>query len=358
MITFTKDKNNIKIEVSGTNGYYRFDVNSGVFYGKKGGAIKTFPLPLYDFCHALTNCGQNRNLYFAIRSMLQNEGTNTANYKKERWLLIYNTAEKIDGMGVSCVVNSVYTLEHIAENFEWFVKYVNEAKEKNISMSNHWINNFSSYIRYMNAKAECGKYHELITPRMYEYIKNSSDLELNEELWGVIAYYLVKQKVWEFCGNSSSKVTEYLSWCKYMGKTPEKTSNFTREYVETQKTYLLKKEEYDNKKMQEHFAKHSKAFNFTYGNYTVVIPKTAQDIVDEGANMHHCVGGYAPEVVNGKQYIIFIRHKDTPNECYITCQVYNSGKIGQYYLAYDKHITSAEDREFYNALAKHLNENW
>jgi hypothetical protein len=358
MITFTKDKNNIKIEVSGTNGYYRFDLNSGVFYGKKGGAIKSLPLPISDFCNALYKCEQNKNLYLAIRAMLQNEGANTANYRKERWLSIYNTAEKIDGLGVTCVINSTYTLETIAQHFEQFVKYANEAKEKNISMSNDWVNKFPSYIRYIEAKAECGKYHEFITPRMYEYVKNSCNFELNEELWGVLAYYLVKQKVWEFCGNSATKVIEYLSWCRYMNKTPEKTSSFTREYAETKNTYLLKKEEYDNKKMQDHFAKHSKAFNFTYGNYTIVIPKTAQDIVDEGANMHHCVGGYAQDVVNGNQYIIFIRHKDTPNKCYITCQVSNNGKIGQYFLAYDHYITSAEDREFYSALADHLNKNW
>lgn len=36
MITITKDKNILKIEVSGTSGFYALDINNGTFYGKKG----------------------------------------------------------------------------------------------------------------------------------------------------------------------------------------------------------------------------------------------------------------------------------------------------------------------------------
>lgn len=357
MITLTKEKNNIKIEVSGTNGYYRFDINSGIFYGKKGSPIKTLPLPIYDFRRVLCNSTENKNLYAMISQALSTEGGNTAYYRKEKWLTLYSISEKLDGMEIP-YFNRQNFIDYVGKHFEQFVKYVKEAKANNTPMDTDWADNFTYYVEYAKAKDELGKYFEYITPKMYYAIKRNYSLELNEELWGVLAYYLVKQKVWEYSGNSASRVMEYLGWCRYMEKTPEKTASFTREYTETKKTYELKKEEYDNKKMAEHFAKHTKAFDFTYGNYTVVIPKTAQDIVDEGSNMHHCVGGYAPEVVAGKQYIIFIRHKDTPDKCYITCQVYNDGRVGQYFLAYDNYISSKEDREFYNELVKHIKANW
>ena len=358
MITITKERNNIKIEVSGTSGCYLFDINSGIFYGKKGSPIKTLPLPMYDFRRALLNTNENKNLYSIISEMIVSEGTQTAYYRKDRWRNMYGIAEKIDGMGVPFInVNTSY-LESINANFEQFVKYVNEAKANNVTMTHEWARDFRYYLEYLSAKDECGKYHEYITPKMYYAVKHNCPITLTEEIWGVIAYYLVKQKVWEYSGNSARTVMEYLTWCEYMEKKPEKTASFTREYIETQRTYFLKKTEYDNKRMSDHFAKHSKAFEFAYGNYMVVIPKTAQDIVDEGANMHHCVGGYAPDVVAGKQYIIFIRHKDIPDKCYITCQVYNNGTVGQYFLAYDNYISSNEDKEFYNALVKHIRENW
>ena len=74
--------------------------------------------------------------------------------------------------------------------------------------------------------------------------------------------------------------------------------------------------------------------------------------------MHHCVGSYVNRVLDGDTYICFVRHKDTPDECYITCQVRTDGTINQYFLAYDKRITKDEDREFYTAFQNHLTANW
>ena len=74
--------------------------------------------------------------------------------------------------------------------------------------------------------------------------------------------------------------------------------------------------------------------------------------------MHHCVGGYVQQVVNNDCYIIFVRHKDTPDKCYITAEIYTNGNMGQYFLAYDRRITKDEDKEFYTALRNHIKANW
>lgn len=357
MITLTKERNNIKIEISGTNGFYRFDINSGIFYGKKGEAIKSLPVSTYTLRTALGYNIGNQNLYNVISEMLLSEGKNTVHYSKDKWLSLYNIAEKLDGMEIPYFRSDSF-MRCVAEHFEQFVKYVRKTKSDNTLMGQEWAENFTHYVEFEKAKDKLGKYYEYFTPKMYHEIIHNYSVELNEEIWGILAYYLIKQKVWEYHGNSAYCVVEYLNWCRYIGKTPEKTASFTREYIETKKAFELKKEKYDNEKMKKSFAKHKKAFEFTFGNYTIVIPKTVQDIVDEGVNMHHCVGSYAQSVVDGDQYIIFIRHKDTPNKCYITCQVHNNGEVGQYFLAYDRLISSETDKEFYNALKEHIRANW
>jgi hypothetical protein len=143
-----------------------------------------------------------------------------------------------------------------------------------------------------------------------------------------------------------------------MEKTPNRQNNFMREYLETKNEYELRKTEFDNKKMALNYAKYGKAWEFEYGNFKIVIPTTAQDIVTEGSRMHHCVGTYVNRVLNGDTYICFVRHKDTPDECYITCQVRTDGTIGQYFLAYDRYINTDEDKAFYNAFAEHLKKVW
>ena len=354
MITITKDKNIMKIEVSGTTGYYAFDLNSGIFYGKKGSPLKVIPSK-YDIARAFgrldTNIGNLMDRLLNAHTAQSSEYTN--------FIKAYKGAEKIDALGIRNFSASRGIYELIEDNFSLFSKYI---KEKADEINNgDFLSNFSDYMEFEKQKSELGTYAEVITSEMYRAIAKRNNEHFTEEEWGVIAYYLIRGKLWEYSRLVNSGVyalCEYIKMCRYMKKTPNKQNNFMREYVETKREYDLRKEEYDNAKIADYFALHKKAFDFTYGNYTVVIPKSAKDIIDEGTNMHHCVGGYAPRVVNGEQYIIFIRHKDTPDKCYITAQVYNDGRIGQYYLAYDHYIHTTEDNEFYNALKKHLAENW
>ena len=118
------------------------------------------------------------------------------------------------------------------------------------------------------------------------------------------------------------------------------------------------KKEFDNKRMQMNYQAHAKAWEFEYGDFTIALPTCGQDIVDEGQNMHHCVGRYVDRVVNGDTYICFVRRKDTPDKCHLTCQVDMNGNIGQYYLAYDNTISSSEDVAFKAAFQNHLREVW
>ena len=122
--------------------------------------------------------------------------------------------------------------------------------------------------------------------------------------------------------------------------------------------YYLRKTEFDNKKIVENYAKQSKAWEFSFGDYAVVIPTTGQDIVTEGEKMHHCVGSYVDKVVNNTDYICFVRHKDNLDKPYITCEVRTDGRIGQYFLAYDRYISTEEDKEFKKLFAEHLARVW
>jgi hypothetical protein len=143
-----------------------------------------------------------------------------------------------------------------------------------------------------------------------------------------------------------------------MEKTPNRQNNFMREYLETKTEFELRKTEFDNNTLRKNYEAKAKAFEFTFGDYSVVVPKVTKDIIDEGANMHHCVGGYVNDVLNGRTFIVFVRRTNTPDKCYITAQVHTDGTLGQYFLAYDKYISSTEDIAFKRAFAEHLAKNW
>ena len=58
-------------------------------------------------------------------------------------------------------------------------------------------------------------------------------------------------------------------------------------------------------------------------------PSSFDEIVNEGARLHHCVGGYAERHALGKLHIMFIRRKEEPDKPYYTMEVSTIGKIVQ-----------------------------
>ncbi len=75
-------------------------------------------------------------------------------------------------------------------------------------------------------------------------------------------------------------------------------------------------------KMKEITSKLRSRYTFEYGDFSIVIPETMQEIIDEGKALKHCVGGYAERHAAGKLAILFIRHKSTPDTPFVTMEVH------------------------------------
>lgn len=85
--------------------------------------------------------------------------------------------------------------------------------------------------------------------------------------------------------------------------------------------------------------------NYEIGDYVIIVPTTYEQLVDEGNQQHNCVGRcYHDNIRNGIDWIYFIRHKDTPNESFITCQ-YNrqSRNTIQYKYKFNRCIYSNDE---------------
>lgn len=83
-------------------------------------------------------------------------------------------------------------------------------------------------------------------------------------------------------------------------------------------------------------------------------PESFEEIVAEGASLHHCVGGYAERHALGKLHIMFIRRKNKPDEPYYTMEVSLSGMIVQVRGDHNRAPTEAVKKlvESYKAYLK------
>jgi hypothetical protein len=275
--------------------------------------------------------------------------------KTSEEIALMKIADKLDSLNRGRFNYDFNALRKVEENYKAFVKYINNHEGE---ATNEIQNGFFSWLEFEQKKQALGQYADLISPEMYSTMTSRGREEYSLAEWKTIAYYLNRGRLWEYHEHSVGKLVEYLEICRKMGKTPNEQTNFMREYVETKNEYLLRKKEFDNSKLVANYKAKEKAFTFTYGDYSVVVPTCTDDIINEGANMHHCVGGYVGDVVDNRTYSVFVRRTDTPNQCYITAQVRLDGRLGQYYLAYDNRITEQEDIDFYRAFQTHLTNNW
>ncbi len=349
MSTYRKDRNNIIITLDEASGDYRLDINTGIFYGVKGTPIKTCPRKkeVADLFPRWEKAGSN--LGYVVGRMIDSSNQ-TATYVG--LANVMQAADKIDALGINNLHLSNEQYLYLANNIKWLQAWRKEHENEPFCLYD-----FRIWCDFEKIHSQLGSVANLLTAEMYHELLRHRNDYTPEEL-SVCAYYLVRGKYWEYHNRNVANLANYITMCRTMEKKPQKVNNFMREYCETLKEYDLRKQEFDNKKMAINYASHSQAWDFEFGDYKVFIPSTAQEIIDEGRNMHHCVGSYVDRVVNNDCYICFIRRKDTPNECYITCQVYSNGELGQYYLAYDRFISSDEDKAFKEAFRQHLAQVW
>lgn len=95
--------------------------------------------------------------------------------------------------------------------------------------------------------------------------------------------------------------------------------------------------------------------------YIVIVPQNQGEKIDEGRQQNNCVGYYYDEsIVDGKNYIYFIRKIDSPNKSYLTCR-FNMERRATVEARYKNNVgISSKDEPMIKAIDEiirlHINE--
>lgn len=330
-----KEKNLFYFTTKEANKEYCLDLNTGIFYGLRGKPISTFP---------------SANALNRIKGNYASNVTNYLYFSKWHCYTIepshLRVADTLDSLNVKVSFWDIRIIGKV-ENIKYFLNYREDNKG---------FNSFTTYLSVILFDKKYPQYASIVSDADKN---NMMNIAIKDDIKFYV-YYLYTAKLSEFMSyyDAMRRIENYLGWCRAMEKTPTTTANFIREYVETKNAYNAYKEVYDLKRFESNYAKRKASFEFSYGDYTVVTPPCPTDLIREGNEMHHCVGGYVDDIIKGSTYIVYIRNKNDLTTPYITCQVYPDGKLGQYYLAYDRNISEPEDIAFKKAFAEHLANTW
>lgn len=73
--------------------------------------------------------------------------------------------------------------------------------------------------------------------------------------------------------------------------------------------------------IQDKYEQLHSACEWSNDKYAIVMPKSAEEIITEGAILNHCVGNYCERVANGESIILFLRKLDELDKPFYTVEI-------------------------------------
>ena len=98
-----------------------------------------------------------------------------------------------------------------------------------------------------------------------------------------------------------------------------------------------------SKAKQRSIEKRAKKYEYSIDGCVFIFPRSVAEIVAEGKNLGHCVGGYAARHIDGKTNIVFMRRADEPQKSWYTIEI-DEKKVRQAYGKKNR-IRPQDDKE-------------
>lgn len=171
--------------------------------------------------------------------------------------------------------------------------------------------------------------------------------------------------------NIVATLIDYLDMCDMYGFTPDKYPSDLQTVHdrmveikrEKEQEALLKSEQEKDETLKSLSNKIAECIGLNnkenlpeiFNRYTVVIPSSVRDFVNEGNAQHNCVGGYYRRVVAQECIIFFVRKTDSPEESFITAEYRcRGGELGQFFYKNNRAVCDSELLEFGKSICSKI----
>ena len=209
----------------------------------------------------------------------------------------------------------------------------------------------TSFLNYLTRILERGNYK--VTDLLNYFLRQS--------------FYSSSKGYFTFPINEAMYLSDYLDMCEKYGLKAEKyPSQLRRMHDIVAKN--ISSLEHNSKELEDEFKKAvdlyrsvekdiSITLNLDDGSkitkeYSFIVPTCIKDIVEEGNDLHHCVGSYTDKIINKSSRVVFMRLKENIKESLVTIDIDNNFHLVEAKKAFNEDI----DDEQRKALNKWLKE--
>ena len=298
---------------------------------------------IFDLDNALCRFGLTDTSYEEKtgKSLYQNLGISKEQFK---WLATYKNA----GEFMSHFRNILITIPGKTENYASFadvpVKYLQLIARLVDAMTGNDIDRSWSY--YQKVQDLLSRYHltpldlQKIIDKQFNFVTYCDYLRLREQCSGAPNFNVAD---WDKIPADANDLRfSHDRLCAFYNLMQAERERYWREREE--QNMIERQQNYDArfKKLK------SLAYSEEDNDRVIIVPKKLIELVVEGQILHHCVGSFAQSVSEGRDTIVFLRDKKTPNVPYATISLLKHGDswvIDQAHTAHNGPIT-ADDVEF------------
>lgn len=143
---------------------------------------------------------------------------------------------------------------------------------------------------------------------------------------GLFKYWLTQQEQYPSASDFLHDYTDYISDARTLGCNLNDTKiskprNFKvmHDWAMSE-VKITKKQVFDAQILALYNAIHTLC-EWSDKTYSIVMPSTSREIVQEGVNQSHCVGRYCERVARAESIILFVRRKDAPDQSWYTMEI-------------------------------------
>lgn len=371
-----KEKNLVLFHVDNARAY-SLDINTGIWYGLRGKPLNGSSFA--GLSQYLGSCGYDsynviyllNRIYSYPRRFGLTHTPKMSDYAQ--FAEYFKIVDRLESIGYKEHYNSEYeptTLKKISQYFKPFAKWLKDNKGKKFS---EFIKE-REYTEWISNHRLVPNNHgltETLIKKLWENRDRFEDDKIDYVVYyathGLMDWYNIEDVnlTSRFSYGQTSewnrmfdKIASYLKLCKDMEVKPEK-ENMLQLYVNLRRTYITNRKAFDAKALKNWYNKFP-MLQFEDDTFTVVIPQTREDFINEANAQNNCVYSYYFEpVTKNETLVVFIRYKNNPNKSYITCEISPvNGTIRQYLTVNNNSVKDCFANSFKAKYMSHLSDNW
>lgn len=136
----------------------------------------------------------------------------------------------------------------------------------------------------------------------------------------IIPRYYLKYAV-DYCNMSKILKKDVTNIPKDLKEKHDKLQNQIQSVIVKQKVELFKAVSEKNKELLKYLPENK--------DYTIICPEKAEDLINEGMMLNHCVGSYINPYTEGCSKIFFVRQKNDMDSPYVTLELNKNNTLVQ-----------------------------